>query len=570
MTAARTPPKVLIIDDEHELCALLSDYLRDKGYEPSSAFSGAEGLEKLRAERFHLVLTDIRMPGLSGLATLEEIKRLDPSIEVILMTAFGDAASAALAMKLGAYDFIEKPFALEQLWRVAEEAMSRRQLRTVKGLEETAAAVFSTPRLEDLLPLLTDLALAVAPAEDAFIALPKDGALELSAWSATQGAPSLAFRLRAAEVVARRGAPGRCLAAVPSEDPRFDELPGAEEVRFLLAYPMAAQGAFLGVLGLCRTRGADPFSAEETRNVSQFAALVTQALRSATLYRTLEDKLEALRLAEERAIQSEKMAALGRISSGLAHELKNPITGILLNAQLLLERLREPELAEAAKDVELSARRCNDIIENLLGYARAGPGERGSCELASLLDEALDAVARHPGLDGIAVRKDYSGGAAPALANGTQLRQVLVNVLLNARQAMPGGGRLTLRVLRARARRETLRRWTAPGAAAVLRDIEGLRERDGEEWAIAALADDGSGIQARDLPLIFEPFFTTKPAGEGLGLGLYLSYEIVNANGGAIWASSPGPGQGSTFFIALPIVPSSQLDSRERARAEAA
>jgi signal transduction histidine kinase/CheY-like chemotaxis protein len=559
----KQPARVLIIDDEKDLCQLLSEYLKSKGYETAVAYNGEEGLEKLKQARFQLVISDLKMPKLSGLETLDRIKRSDPHVEVVLLTAFGSVPTAIEALKLGAYDFIEKPVKLERLVQVIEGALERRELKTIIGFEETTRAVFSTVRLKDLLPLLADLALSVAPAEEAFMAIQEGDRLVPAAFSAVGETRGESNRIKTARIVAEHAERSRCFLAEPMSDERFSGTNSKEEVRFLLAYPMWAQSEFLGVIGLCRTRAEDPFSARETHNFSLFAALVTEAVRSARLYSDLERKMEELRRAELKVIQNEKMAALGRIISGLAHELKNPLAGILLNTEMLAKDTKDPATKDIASDIGAAATRCNGIIENLLSYSRAAQFKKVEAPPEALLDAALGLLKSSTELARCRVVRD-SVPCPPAIVNSIQLEQVFRNVLQNAAQAMPEGGTITVRVRPVRARRETLLRWAAPGAAAVVRSLDQLREPDGEQWAVVEIKDEGVGIAPEDLPQLFEPFFTTKDPGEGTGLGLYLSYEIVNANGGALWVSSAGKGQGTAFFIALPASPAAPIKVGEK------
>src|SRR6266700_3081491 len=133
MTLPKSEVRILIIDDERDLCALLAEYLSSKGYVTEVAHDGMAGLEKFSKSRYHIVLCDIRMPKLSGIETLEAIKRQDLHVEVILLTAYGSVQTAVKALQLGAYDFIEKPVQLEKLTSVIERALDRRELTTIKG-----------------------------------------------------------------------------------------------------------------------------------------------------------------------------------------------------------------------------------------------------------------------------------------------------------------------------------------------------------------------------------------------------------------------------------------------------
>ncbi len=230
---------------------------------------------------------------------------------------------------------------------------------------------------------------------------------------------------------------------------------------------------------------------------------------------------------EAQAIQSEKMAAVGTLVSGVAHELNNPLTSITGLADFLLDQPEGtvPDRGHLRVIAE-EAQRAASIVRNLLTFARKGPAERQRLDLDDVLERTLSLMDWELRLQGITVERRTARGLPPIVGDRQQLQQVVLNLVTNAAQAvraLPPGlpRRITV---------ETLVR----GEDVVLR-----------------VADSGLGIPADVLPQVFSPFFTTKAPGEGTGLGLFISYGLVEGHGGTLSAESR-PGAGAVFTMALP------------------
>lgn len=236
----------------------------------------------------------------------------------------------------------------------------------------------------------------------------------------------------------------------------------------------------------------------------------------------LEEKNRLLVKTQEDLVRAAKLADIGMLAAGVAHEINNPMAIIRGNAELLQMALADDD--PNREEVEIIAQQVNRverIVGSLLKFARQQQKRLGTVAVAPLLDEILSQLGHQVSLTGIDIRRDY--GAVPAIAgDADQLRQVFTNLLLNAIQAMPQGGVLTV----------------ATSFAAA------------EGTCTVAIGDTGSGIAPENLKRIFSPFFTTK--GEGTGLGLSVSYGIVKDHGGNIAVASES-GRGSTFRVILPL-----------------
>jgi two-component system NtrC family sensor kinase len=255
--------------------------------------------------------------------------------------------------------------------------------------------------------------------------------------------------------------------------------------------------------------------------------------------RTLELKVEKktgeLQIAEATAAHSEKLASVGLLAAGIAHELNNPLTGILTFSHILRRTVNDE--SPEAKDLDLVIRetkRCSSIIKRLLDFAREKKPEKRHVDINHLVRET-EHLVRHPvSTHDIGITMELDEGLPRILVDPDQMKQVFMNILVNAQDAIGDRGKITIRS----------RLLPQPDAS----PAGGARESSLE----IAFTDTGSGIQEEDVAKIFDPFFTTKEIGKGTGLGLAVTYGIVQAHGGHIEVESAA-GQGTTFRIQLPL-----------------
>jgi PAS domain S-box-containing protein len=237
--------------------------------------------------------------------------------------------------------------------------------------------------------------------------------------------------------------------------------------------------------------------------------------------------VESLQKAQEQLVQAEKMAALGRLTAGVTHEILNPLNVINLNLHVMLTDMDVPtEIAQIAKVLEHQVKRIGRIVEGLVDYSRGRETERHHFDLNELIERTLGIIMYDLMNRDITIVQGLGQSLPPVWADYDQVQQVVLNLLTNARQAMPDGGQLTL--------------------------TTGMVQKNGQEFVELLIEDSGVGIASDHLDKLFDPFFTTKPEGEGTGMGLSICQGIVEAHGGSIQADS-AEGRGSTFTIQLPL-----------------
>jgi two-component system NtrC family sensor kinase len=243
-----------------------------------------------------------------------------------------------------------------------------------------------------------------------------------------------------------------------------------------------------------------------------------------TLEWKVEERTRELREIQAHLSESEKLASIGKLAAGIAHEINNPLGGILIYSHLLLEDVPEghPHHDNLFKIVKETTR-CKEIVKGLLNFARPKEPEWASTDIHDLLDACLSLTGRQALFQNIRVEKDYAPSLPHVMADRAQLQQVFLNMIFNAAEAMEGKGTLTLRT-----------------------SLDG-----GGADVTVAITDTGHGIKDEDRERLFEPFFTTKEVGQGTGLGLAISYGIIQKHNGKIEVRSE-PGRGATFIIKIP------------------
>lgn len=229
---------------------------------------------------------------------------------------------------------------------------------------------------------------------------------------------------------------------------------------------------------------------------------------------------------EKHMAQAEKLAAIGELSAGVAHEINNPLGVILGYCQLLIRsETGDSTRKEDLKTIEKHVKHCQRIVADLLSFSRSAGTDKSPCDVHGVLDDVIDFIQKHTDLSRMEVIRHYEQDMPPLFMNREKIRQVFINLIMNARYAMKEDGVLTLTT----------------------------GHIPSENRAEIRITDNGTGIAESDITRIFEPFFTTKPTGQGTGLGLSVTYGIIKDHGGDILVNSR-EGEGSTFTVLIPVL----------------
>ena len=420
--------RILIVDDQVSQMQALCTTLRDEGYETVGVTGGKAALAALHEGKFDLLLTDLTMPEMDGITLLKSSLEVDPSLVAILMTGQGTIATAVEAMKIGALDYILKPFDLSVILPVLSRGLTVRRLR-VENAELRQRVMERTSQLE------------------------------------------------------------------------------------------------------ARSKEVSDMNARLEQRIAE---------RTADLERTndlLQKEILEREKAEKELRQTQRLEAIGRLAGGVSHDFNNLLGVILGQSEILLDRPHDQAITQGLQLIMDSARRGATLTRQLLAFGRRQVLEPKVLNLNIILTDLQKLLRRVIGEDiDLEFQTDAALGCVEA--DPGQVEQVILNLAINARDAMPQGGKLVI----------ATRNVDLDEAYADCRVVV----RPGA-YVQLAVSDTGCGMDEHTLSHIFEPFFTTKEQGKGTGLGLATVYGIVKQSGGYIWVYSE-PGLGTAFKIYLPLV----------------
>jgi two-component system NtrC family sensor kinase len=298
--------------------------------------------------------------------------------------------------------------------------------------------------------------------------------------------------------------------------------------------PLISNGQIIGAIWIGRF---SPIGDHEIRLLTAIGEMGANAIQRQTLHEDLQVQLNALRQMQARLVQSEKLAAIGQLAAGIAHELNNPLTSVVLYSQLVQQEKLSGRVQGNVEKVVAEALRAGKIVHGLLDFARQRPIHREAVQVNEALRNSLGLISYEIEADGAKVELDLEPGLPTIKADLYQLTQVFINLIQNSIQAMhDGSGQRELKIA------------TACGPS-----IHYLPGAEPRRMVRISFADTGPGIPEENLTRIFDPFFTTKPEGSGTGLGLSICHGIVGEHEGNIWVES-SIGKGSTFFVELPVI----------------
>ncbi|MCD4719264.1 MAG: response regulator [Desulfobacula sp.] len=521
--------KILLIDDDEDIRDIMTVTLKDAGYSVICAPDGHTGLMLATREEPQIIITDIRMPGLTGLEVLEKIKKIKPETEVIVTTGFGDIEKAVKALQYDASDFISKPIddaALHMaLKRAKQRYVDKKQLSDYTTLLENENLKTSSELVKNV------------NFQSSLIENSMDGILGCDEND-----------------------------IIVTYNRSMEKLLGYPKVRVLKKMTVKAffkpewfsklkddlAGSDFGGKNRLFLYETSMFSLEKKDIPVQISGFILSRDRVQNYMVLFISDLRDLRILEQevtdqaKLLHREKMISLGRLAASMVHEINNPLSGILNYVRLMirisgktsnlksgLKSALTPDQRQNQANkfnsyleiIESETQRCSELVSGLLKFSRKTKLEQKNIDVTELIQHSLLLCSHKLELSNIVLKVRYDSDIPHVYGDFNQLEQCIINLIFNAIDAMENGGVLEIRT--------------------------GFNSE--EKLVFISIKDNGKGISKEDLNFIFEPFFTTKNEGYGVGLGLSSAYGIIEKHKGTIVVESILD-LGSEFIIKLPPV----------------
>jgi len=554
-------PRILVVEDEGIVARDIRHTLERLGYAvPAVASSGEEAVEKAAETHPDLVLMDIVLQGdMDGVEAADQI-RSHFDVPVVYLTAYADENLLERAKITEPFGYLLKPFQERELHATVEMALHKYKAeKAVQKSEEEARQwarenalvaeigrnLSSTLDGDEIQRAILRWVNQGFKGEVAALLLPVDSPARRS-WKLLVDASGIdaiaAARQIEEELVKGMQAVSDQLYQASEIEVIVNEKTIAErgvndldgsKLESFLCVPLIVGGEATGMVGV----GSVSPERFGNRNLGFLSAIANQAavaINNTRLFKALSESeqravtaLEQLTETQRSLVQAEKLSAVGQLVAGVAHELNNPLTGVLGFSQLLLGTNLPSEVRPDVERIAWEAGRAAKIVQNLLSFARKQQVRAVFMDLNEVLAKTLEIKSYDLRVSNVQVEMKLASDLPNISADISQMQSVCLNLIGNAQEAMTGahdGG--TLRVRTARV---------------------------GDKVELT-IADDGPGIKPEDIDRIFDPFFTTKEVGKGTGLGLSICHGIVAEHGGRIWVESE-QGSGATFHLEFPVAP---------------
>jgi signal transduction histidine kinase len=486
--------KVLVVDDDLAIVEVLEMRLVAMGYEVTATSDAEKALNAVDGARFDLALIDLRMAPTDGIALMESVHTRQPRLPVLIMTAHGTIETAVDAVQRGAFDYLTKPFLRDELRaKIGRALASRRWARDRERLLAVGQTLASSGIMARVLDAVAQGAVETTEAERCVVFQQEHGRLVPMASSGSPPPSWPALEAAAAEAMAK---------GVPVTFP--GSAAGA-----IVAAPLVVQRGPAGALVIETAAGIEP-TEDDLELLALFSSQAAVAVRNT-------HELERLRTGA--------LAALGRMATQVAHELKNPLAGLRLYARHLEQRLTrngDGEGSELAQKITSTVDHLAAVVQEITAFGRPPELHRVPTQLPALLDECVAFAEAKCETPGVEVVRAYDASCPPAMLDARELRKALLNLVLNAMESLGPGGKLTV----------------STGFSAETRTVTVIIE------------DMGCGMTEETLSRMFDLFFTTKP--QGTGLGMALARSVVDLHGGDLAIHST-VGKGTRVIIRLPV-----------------
>lgn len=545
--------RVLVVDDEETIRHVLQSVLEERGCEVRTAGSAEESLDLLDGWVPSVALLDVVLPGMNGIQLLEHIRQRSRDTEVLMMTSHSSAETAVKALQCGAHDYLEKPFDdLDEVWTAVSRAIEKRtlavknrdlqreqerrsrEISSALSLHERSSSDGEPDAAVELVEFFLGLVTRELDVERASLMLldERSGELRIVASEGVYEIDPRTVRVPlgrgVAGAVARSGRP--ILVEDIRTDPRFDRTNYPHLGGSFISAPVKADQRLLGVINVTNRRGGKPLRPEDVDHLTSLGNQLGAAVEEVAHADQLRRAYESLKETQKQLVFSERIKAIGQMAAGVAHDFNNALSVILGRAQFAQMRLKrgDPDLGKVLKDLDTIVRTAlqgSETIKRIQDYTRIRrDAPKAPVDLNAAVAEAVEMSRpkwqKEQGARGGRIDVRLERGEIPEVTgNFYELTQVVSNLVFNAVEAMPEGGRLTFR--------------TSVEGDDVVLDVE----------------DTGAGMDEETRRRLFEPFFTTKDTGQGLGTSVI--YGIVSRHRGEIEVSST-PGEGTSFRIRLP------------------
>lgn len=520
---------ILVLDDEPGITLLCNRLLKRAGFDVVAYTRSAEAFDYLRSNLINLLLVDIRMPDIDGFEAISRAKGLQPDIAVLVMTGFGTVETAIQALRQGVDGLVLKPFeqgnelveAVKQALIDSQKKRDAARIQALRPLFNVTDALLSETHPDRLLDLINTAIRGhlrcshfayyqVDPDDDSIKLLSGQG--NLFDPGAGKGVAKFVGEFEAGD------APTLVNVKGPGE-PDLQERLKKKGLGAAIFIPVKRPG-MKSLLFAGRDPEEPPFSEADLEMFLILANQSAVAIENARLYADLREYVKQVEESQQALLQAEKMAAAGRLTASIAHEVNNPLQSMQNCLHLAGRQDLPPE--ERAEYFELAKTELNRLmstVQRMLDFYRPGAVAPQKIKIIELLQHVLNLMSQQLDNHSVKVELDVPAGLPNVMAVSGQIQQVFINLILNAFDAMPNGGKLHIR------------------ARAVRGGVE------------LFFQDSGPGIPDDRLAHIFEPFFSTKES--GTGLGLTVSYNILTAHGGLLeFVQDSGPG--ACFRVYLP------------------
>ncbi|MBE3113282.1 MAG: response regulator [Actinobacteria bacterium] len=533
---------VLIVDDDHIVCKELEKELRRNYFSTYIAYTGTDALEILNKKKFDVILLDVKIPDINGLKLLKQVKEKWTNCEVIIMTGYGSQEVAIQALHNGAIDYLEKPIKLDELNTALGRALEKLAEKEELIYRSSVLVVDDDKEFtQKIKNFLNKEGYNIFTAHDGIKGLEIingnkiDVVLTDIKMSGMDGIKLLEKSKelhKDIEVIMMTGYGDEELAVKALRRGAINYLRKPIDLNELcIAIEKAIEKIVLYRNQLYRNR--------ELKISKEIISKMNEELERKIRERTLK-----LSQTQTQLFQTSKLATLGEMSTGLAHELNQPLTGISLIAAnirklIKMKLLKEKELEEAVKDIEENVRRMSNVISHIRTFARQDTLKFAHMDINDSIKGALNLLGEQLRLQDIKVIKELSNNLPMIEGERYQIEQVVINIISNARDALDDKGRWDKKRLKDWSKTITIK-------TAMQKNYKK------EDCVCIHVSDNGTGMSPEVKQKMFEPFFTTKEVGKATGLGMSISYGIVQSHKGMIYVDSK-EGEGNAVSVELPI-----------------